>query len=348
MNTKIYQYKKPFQLESGRKLQGVELSYTTLGTLNAAKNNVIWITHALTANANPEEWWNGLVGKGKFFNPQQHFVVCANVLGSCYGSTGPLSTDPSTGNPYYHNFPEITIRDIVKGLDLLRIHLGIEKIHTLIGGSLGGQQAVEWAVQQPGLFENLFLIATNAQHSPWGKAFNESQRLAIKADRTWYSYSVDAGLKGLKAARSIALLSYRSYDTYTITQKDENDTIDNFKAISYQNYQGEKLINRFNAFSYYHLSKAMDSHNVGRGRGSINEALGKVKANTLVVAINSDVLFPVCESEVLAKGIPNSSFSTLHSLYGHDGFLIETEQLKKQFEIFYNQTKKVQHLKLAI
>lgn len=352
MSTKIYTYKKQFQLESGRILQELNLSYTTLGKLNIKKDNVVWITHALTANANPEEWWNGLVGKGKFYNPEKYFIVCVNVLGSCYGSTGPLSINPDNGNAYYHNFPDITIRDIVKTLDMLRLHLRVDKIHTLLGGSLGGQQAIEWAIQKPTLFENLFLIATNPQHSPWGKAFNESQRLAIKSDRTWFSYTDEAGSKGLKTARSIALLSYRNYDTYNQNQQDENGITDDFKAASYQNYQGEKLVERFNAFSYWCLSKAMDSHNVGRGRNSVKEALELVQAKTLVIAINSDILFPVCESKVLAEGIPNSSLSILHSLYGHDGFLIETEQLKVEFENFYKKNNtvktKVERLKIAI
>ena len=349
MNIKTYTYKKIVQLESGRKLNELTIAYTSIGKLNEAKDNVIWITHALTANANPEEWWNGLVGKGKFFNPEKHFIICANVLGSCYGSTGPLSTNKDTGNPYYHDFPKITIRDIVKSLDLLRLHLEIDKINTLIGGSLGGQQALEWSIQKPELIENLFLIATNAQHSAWGKAFNESQRLAIKADRTWYSYSDDAGLKGLKAARTIALLSYRNYETYSLTQLDKDELIDNYSAASYQNYQGEKLVNRFNAFSYWHLSKAMDSHNVARGRESIANALSLVKAKTLVIAISSDILFPPSESKTLVKGIPNSQLSIINSKYGHDGFLIETEQLKKEFEQFYTQHKNnIKELKLAV
>jgi len=352
MSTKIYTYKKTLELESGRKLQGFSLGYTTLGTLNTEKNNVIWVTHALTANANPEEWWNGLIGKGKFYNPEKYFIVCANVLGSCYGSTGPLSKNPDNGNAYYHNFPEITIRDIVNGLDLLRIHLEIDKIHTLLGGSLGGQQAMEWAIQEPTLFENLFLVATNAQHSSWGKAFNESQRLAIKSDRTWFSYADDAGLKGLKTARSIALLSYRNYKTYEVTQQDDNEKMDDFNAASYQNYQGEKLVERFNAFSYWYLSKAMDSHNVARNRGSIQEALTQIKAKTLVVAISSDILFPVSESEIIKSGIEGSDLAVIDSLYGHDGFLIETEQLKIEFEKFYKKNNtvktKVKRLKIAI
>lgn len=341
-----YNYKEEFQLESGNTLPELNLTYTTLGELNTAESNVVWIIHALTANSNPSEWWSGLVGDGKFYNPQEHFIICVNVLGSCYGSTGPLSKNPKTGNAYYHHFPELTNRDIANSFDLLRKHLGIEKIHTLLGGSLGGQQAMEWAIKEPNLFENLILIATNAQHSPWGIAFNESQRLAIKADRTWLSYSDDAGLKGLKAARSIALLSYRSYQAYKRTQSDDTEKTDDYKAASYQNYQGEKLVERFNAFSYYQLSKVMDSHNVGRGRDGVKNALNQIKAKTLVVAISSDLLFPVTESLILVEGIIGSEIEVIDSLYGHDGFLIETDLLEEAFDNFYtSKNERNKHLK---
>ncbi len=351
METRTFKYKREFSLESGKKLPEIDLSYTTLGELNASKSNVIWITHALTANSNPSEWWGGLVGAGKFFNPKNHFIICVNVLGSCYGSTGPLSKNKETERPYYHDFPEVTIRDIVNSFDLLRIHLGIEKVHTLLGGSLGGQQALEWSIKAPAVFENLILIATNAQHSPWGIAFNESQRLAIKSDSTWLSYSDNAGLTGLKTARSIALLSYRNYQTYQRTQADERERLDGFKAASYQNYQGEKLAERFNAFSYYHLSKVMDSHNVGRGRGGIKTALSQITAKTLVVAISSDILFPVSESLTLVEEISASKIEIIDSLYGHDGFLIETDLLEETFENFYansNERKKNLKEKLAL
>ena len=336
MEVNQFQYQKEFLLDAGSSLPAFNLEYTTLGQLNLERNNVVWITHALTANANPSEWWSGLVGEEKLFNPTDYFIVCVNALGSCYGSTGPLSINPSTGTPYYHDFPTLTIRDIVNSFDLLRIHLGIEKIHTLLGGSLGGQQAVEWAIKKPHVFEHLILIATNAQHSPWGIAFNESQRLAIQTDPTWLLTTDTAGLKGLKTARSIALLSYRNYETYLQTQADELSTTESFKAASYQNYQGEKLVERFNAYSYYQLSKIMDSHNVGRGRGGVQKALQQIQAKTLVVAIHSDILFPVVESEILAQGIPNSSLSIIESLYGHDGFLIETDVLEKKFKNFYS------------
>jgi homoserine O-acetyltransferase len=351
MDIKTYFHNEPFKLESGKILPELKLAYTTIGNLNADKSNVVWVTHALTANANPSEWWSGLVGEGKFYNPSNHFIICVNVLGSCYGSTGPISKNPKAGNTYYHNFPEITIRDIVNSLALLRVHLGVDKIQTLIGGSLGGQQALEWAIQQPDIIEHLILIATNAQHSPWGIAFNESQRLAIETDSTWLSYSKNAGINGLKTARSIALLSYRNYQTYQRTQSDEMDKKGNFKAASYQKYQGEKLAARFNAFSYWYLSKTMDSHNVGRGRGGVQNALKLIKAKTLVVAITSDVLFPVSESETLANGIEHSLLEVIDSLYGHDGFLIETDLLEDTFGNFYlssKQTNNYNNQKLAI
>ena len=215
-------------------------------------------------------------------------------------------------------------------------YLHIQNIEILIGGSLGGQQAMEWAISSPSFIKNLILIATNARHSPWGIAFNESQRLAISTDRTFYSNTPLGGSKGLKAARSIALLSYRNYKTYGITQQEEDDqTVDNYKAISYQNYQGEKLVNRFNAYSYWYLSKSMDSHNVGRGRNGVEKALSQIKARTLVIGIKSDLLFPIEEQEYLFRHIPKSAFAEIDSFYGHDGFLIETEILTNIVTSFF-------------
>ena len=216
-NQKTFRYDEPFKLESGQWLPEFELTYTTFGKLNTAMDNVIWVCHAFTGNANPTDWWNGLIGEKRLYNPNEHFIVCANILGSHYGSTNALSKNPVTGEPYYHDFPFISIRDVVKALDLLRQHLGIYKIHTLLGGSLGGQQAIEWAVIQPELIENLILFSTNAIHSPWGIAFNESQRMAIAADPTWKEDDERAGSEGMKAARAIGMLSFRTYETYSQT-----------------------------------------------------------------------------------------------------------------------------------
>ncbi|MDB5124286.1 MAG: metX [Mucilaginibacter sp.] len=335
-NTEIFKYKKPFKLESGKQLRELEIGYNTYGTLNKNRDNVVWVCHALTANSDVFDWWKGLFGASNYFNPDEHFIVCANILGSAYGSSSPLSINPVTGQPYYLSFPQITVRDMVKAHQLLADHLQIQNIEILLGGSLGGQQAIEWGIMEPERIKNLILIATNARHSPWGVAFNESQRLAITADRTFYANTPDGGKKGLKAARSIALLSYRGYKTYSITQQEEKDNVvDDFRASSYQNYQGEKLVNRFNAYSYWFLSKTMDSHNVGRGRHGIEKALSLIRARTLVIGIKSDVLFPIEEQQYLFRHIPKSAFAELDTFYGHDGFLIETQALTNIITSFF-------------
>ena len=342
-----YTHNKTFKLENGKKLRKIELAYQTYGKLNAKKDNVIWACHALTANSDVLDWWKGLFGNNDLFNPEEHFIICANVLGSHYGSTNPLSENPVTGLPYYLSFPEFTIRDLVSAHRLLAEHLGIKNIKVLIGGSLGGQQALEWAVTDGSAIENLILVATNAVHSPWGIAFNESQRLAISTDRSFYAQKPDGGLKGLKTARSIALLSYRSYDAYTDTQLESvNDKTGSFRASSYQNYQGEKLCKRFNAYSYWYLSKAMDSHNVGRGRKSVTEALATVKSNTLVIGVENDVLFPITEQQFLAKHIPDAAFHAIKSAYGHDGFLIETDILTSVIGNFLKESTNKKIIKL--
>ncbi|NBA76621.1 homoserine O-acetyltransferase [Emticicia sp. ODNR4P] len=335
LNTSIFKHHAPFKLEAGGVLPEVELAYQALGQLNTDCSNVIWVCHAFTGSQDVADWWQGLVGKGKLFDPEQYFIICVNVLGSHYGSTGPLSINPETGEPYFHTFPTITIRDIVNSFDLLREHLGISKIKTCVGGSLGGQQAVEWAISQPELIENLILIATNAQHSPWGIAFNESQRMSIEVDPTWTESHPLAGINGMKAARATALISYRNYETYGVTQARREEGLDKtYRAVTYQRYQGEKLAQRFNAFSYYVLSQVMDSQDVGRGRGGVINALGQVKAKTLVMGIKSDALFPINEQEFLAKHIPDATFQALDSLYGHDGFLIENELITKAIKIW--------------
>jgi homoserine O-acetyltransferase len=339
--------KRVLTLENGKKLRGVEIAYHTYGKLNSNKDNVIWACHALTANADVLDWWKGLFGKNLLFNPEEHFIVCANVIGSHYGSTNPLSVNPVTGQPYYLAFPEFTIRDLVKAHQLLAEHLGISTIRVLIGGSLGGQQAVEWAVSSPKTIENLILVATNAAHSPWGIAFNESQRLAILSDRTFLAQKPDGGLKGLKVARSIALLSYRTYEAYNATQLESvNEKTDGFRASSYQNYQGEKLVNRFNAYSYFYLSKAMDSHNVGRGRLSIADALGDISAKTLVIGIENDLLFPLAEQKFLTEHIKNAEYHSVQSAYGHDGFLIETNALTNIIGTFLRESASKKIVKL--
>lgn len=332
-----FQYKGEFKLENGKSLHDIQITYHTTGTLNQAKDNVIWVCHALTANSDVSEWWPNMVGDGLLFDTSKYFIICANFLGSCYGTTGPLSTNPLTGEPYYHEFPLITIRDMVHAHELLRKHLGIPKIFMITGGSIGSFQALEWSIMNPSLIEHLVFIVSGALASPWNIAINESQRLAIHADSTFKENHEKAGLAGLKAARSVALLSYRNAATYNKTQQDTEEKLDNFRAISYQQYQGDKLVKRFNAYSYNIITKAFDTHHVGRNRGGIEKALSVVKAKTLLIAISSDILFFPLEIKALQKHIPDSEFIEIDSLYGHDGFLIETEQLTKIINKFLSE-----------
>jgi homoserine O-acetyltransferase len=326
----IFRFEEELLLEVGGKLSGFQLKYTTAGQLNRERSNVVWVFHALTGSSDFTDWWKEFFVDDGPFNTKDYFIVCANAIGGCYGSTGPLFTNPATGKIYYHDFPVITNRDEVAAFDLLRQHLGIRKIHTVVGASLGGQQAMEWAIQQPDVCENLILIATNARHSPWGIAFNEAQRMAIEADPTWKENDARAGVNGIKAARAIGMISYRAYDGFAETQSEAtNEKIDDFRASSYQRYQGQKLANRFNAFTYWIFSKAMDSHNVGRGRKGVIESLKEIKAKTLVVGIETDFLFPISEQRFLAEHIQHAKLEIIQSAYGHDGFLVEFDQFKK-------------------
>lgn len=324
-----------FQLESGEQLENLQVSFTTYGTYNPAKNNVVWICHALTANSEVDQWWSNVVGETGYFNPEEHFIVCANIIGSAYGSTGPL-VPLRNKRPLLDEFPFITIRDMVNAHEELRKFLGINKIHTVIGASLGGQQVLEWTILNPSLFDNAIVIASNARHSAYGIAFNESQRLAIFNDPTFGNGNISGGRQGLIIARSIAMLSYRSHEGYALGQTNPgNYRTEDFLASSYQVYQGQKLADRFNAYSYVTLSKAMDSHNIGRNRPSIEAALAQITAKTLVIGIESDLLFPISEQQFLADNIHQASFQTIKSEFGHDGFLIEHEQLAEIFTNFF-------------
>ena len=326
-----FEYKQPFELECGQTLPGITIAYNTYGSMNEEQDNIVWVCHALTANSDVADWWPGLVGEGHLISPERHFIVCANILGSCYGTTGPLSMNKQTQSPYYSSFPIITIRDMVKAHILLREHLKIKRIHLLMGGSMGGYQALEWAIMEKDLIETLFLISTSASESAWGIAIHTAQRLAIEADATWKESTADAGKNGLKAARAIGILSYRNYGIL-VQKQTENDIakIDDYRASSYVNYQGNKLANRFNAFSYWLLTKAMDSHHIARGRSAdIESILRDINQKTLIIGINSDILCPLEEQHFLEQHIPNSTMVEIDSAYGHDGFMVETEKISK-------------------
>ena len=335
----VFISKKPFSLECGAVLPEIEIGYHTWGQLNATGDNVIWICHALTANSNAAGWWPGMIGPGLAFDIDTHFIVCANILGSCYGSTGPLSKNPETGNPWFGQFPLITIRDMVAAHELLCQHLSVKKIRLLAGGSMGGYQALEWAVMQPSLIGRLFLIATSAKESAWGIAIHTAQRLAIAADASWGENTAAAGTKGLKAARAIGMLTYRSYEAYAETQTETgNDKLDGFKASSYIEYQGDKLVQRFNAYSYWALTKSMDTHNLARGRAAdVAPVLQNITAPTLLIGIETDLLCPLKEQQFLAAQLPHTIFHTIASLYGHDGFLVETPTISRLLKQWLHQ-----------
>lgn len=330
---------EPFQLECGATLPELTIAYHTFGELNEDKSNVIWVCHALTANSNPVDWWPGLIGEGKLLDPEKYFIVCANMLGSCYGTTGPASLDPVSGKKYALDFPLVTIKDMVAAHKRLRAHLDIDQIKLCVGGSMGGQQVLEWAISEPDRFENIVVLASNAQHSPWGIAFNEAQRMSIMADPSIHEEGEEAGKAGLEAARAIAMLSYRSYYTYQLTQSEKkNDKLDDFLASSYQRYQGRKLERRFDVYAYLCLSRAMDSHNVGRNRDSVAAALRAIKAKSLIIGIQSDLLFPVEEQAFIANHIPGAKLEIIDSIYGHDGFLIESDAIASRVNALIQRT----------
>jgi len=338
---KFFEYSDDFVLENGKTLFGISIAYKTYGQLNADHSNAVWVCHALTANADPTDWWKGLVGEGSIINPQEHFIIGANILGSCYGTTGPLSIDPKTDQPYYSDFPSITIRDMVKAHILLRQHLGIKNIHLLIGGSMGGYQVLEWAMMENEVIKNIFLIATSPSESAWGVAVHTAQRLAIEADSSWKEHRPDAGSKGLKAARAIGMLTYRNYGIYQEKQTDPDpEKIDDFRVSSYISYQGDKLVKRFNAYSYWLLTKSMDSHHLGRKRGGdLMKALESITQPTLIIGIHSDILCPLDEQRFMADHMPNAELVEIDSAYGHDGFIIETKQITEHLSIWLNNLK---------
>lgn len=319
-----------FSFEAGGSLPTVEVAYHTSPMEYRKGMKVIWICHALTADSDAEDWWPELVGPGKLFDTDRYFIVCGNMLGSCYGSSGPSSIDPETGRPYYFTFPKVTVRDIVNGLDAVRRHIGIDHIDLLVGASIGGFQALEWSVMLPELFSRTIYIATSSRVSPWLTAFEESQRMALEADSTFRACeSLEGGRKGLECARSIALLSYRCEDGYNRKQQEASeDAMFAERACSYQRYQGKKLADRFDAYSYYYLSFSVDSNNLGRGRGGEAAALGMIRAESTFIAIDSDIIFPPYKMKEMADNVKGSEYYEITSHFGHDGFLLENDQLE--------------------
>ncbi|MEM8484335.1 MAG: homoserine O-acetyltransferase [Bacteroidota bacterium] len=322
-----------FQFENGAVIQQAPVQYKTWGKLNPAGDNAIMVCHALTGDPHVDDWWGGLLGPGKALDTDRYFVVAANVLGSPYGSASPLSTHPATGQPYSADFPAATIRDTVAIHKLLLEDLGVQQLAMAIGGSMGGMQVLEWGYYKD-FVRALVPIAVGGRHSAWCIAWGEAQRQAIFADPKWNKGYYTPGNEpeaGLAAARMMAMISYRSMPSFR--QRFARNRMTNsageevLSVNSYLQYQGDKLVDRFDANCYVQLTLQMDSHDVSRGRGTYPDVLGQLTQPTLVVGIESDVLYSLPEQEELAQYIPGASLVLLPSMHGHDAFLIELEAL---------------------
>lgn len=321
------------RLESGRTLRLAPVAYRTWGTLRPTRDNAVVVCHALTGDTAADAWWSDLVGPGRVLDTERFFVVCANILGSPYGSVSPLSVDPDSGRPYGPDFPEVTIRDTVAAHRQVLEHLGVRRVALAIGGSMGGMQALEWGFHRD-LVRAIAVVAAGGHHSPWSIAWGEAQRQAIFADPAWKggNYDPDAPPStGLSVARMMAMVSYRSSGEFR-TRFGRSTVADpvadaRFEVESYLHHQGKKLNERFDANCYVHLTRQMDTHDVGRGRGGYEEALDSLPQPALVVGIPSDVLYPIDEQAELASLLPGGRLETLHSRYGHDGFLVDSEAL---------------------
>jgi len=338
--TKFYKITQPLQLELGASLNHVQIAYRTWGKLNAKGDNAILICHGFSANADADSWWNKLFGEEKAFNPNQDFIVSSNILGSCYGSTGAASINPETGKVYGANFPAITIRDMVRSQYELMQGLHIPQWKLVIGGSLGGMQVLEWALIYPELVKSIAAISTTGRHSPWSIALGETQRQAIYADPNWQNgnYSDDAPLvQGLAIARLISTCSYYNYLDFEQRFPRQQNQVNNFEIAEYLHKEGQKLMQRFDANAYISLTKAMDTHDLGRDRGDYHQTLAKIHQRTLIVSISTDLLYYPEEQQELAQFIPHAKLANLDSIHGHDAFLIDQEDLNLILSQYFGQ-----------
>lgn len=357
---RLFDEHKPFQFESGVVFAPVDVAYETYGSLNAAGTNAILICHALTGSAHAvgvspdgqRGWWDDIVGEGKAFDPRKHFIICSNFLGSCYGTTGPASINPRTGKPYRTAFPQMTVRDMVRVQRELLATLGVRQLEVVIGGSLGGMQALEWALLYPEFVRNVIPIGTAARHSAWCIGLNETARLAIFNDPAWNDGDYnDQPERGLALARMIAMISYRSHPSFgrrfgrSRQEKAvgrgtfSGESPAQFEIQSYLHYQGEKLVDRFDAATYIAITRAMDHHDVCRNRGSLKDVLGSLRARTLCVGVTSDILYPVDEQKEIAALIPGARYEEIDSPHGHDAFLIEFNRLNELIRDFLSDAE---------
>jgi homoserine O-acetyltransferase len=357
---------KPWPLECGKMLPEVTIAYETYGSLNSAGDNAILVCHALTGDAHAAGmhtesdrvpgWWEPLIGPGKALDTDKFFVVCSNVLGSCNGTTGPASIDPETGRPYAMSFPVVTIRDMVHLQKALLDHLGVKHLVTVIGGSMGGMQVLEWAIHYPDFMSSAIPIAACIRLSAQTIAFNQTQREAIMLDPNWLGgdyYDKAPPEIGLSLARMIGIITYKSIHAWDdkfartfsgINKEDYYDFHQRFEVENYLRYQGHKLVKRFDANSYLYLTKAMDLHDIGFPFGDYHTALQKIKVPLLSVGVSSDFLYPTYQQKQIVKDFlelgGQATYQEIISPFGHDGFLIEFQQQNQIVGDFLAQVTK--------
>lgn len=335
------------KLENGEALKDVTIAYETYGELNSARSNAILITHAFSGDAHAAfyhegesrpGWWDSMIGPGKAFDTNRYFIICSNVIGGCAGSTGPSSVNKETGAPYALDFPQITIKDMVNAQKRLVEHLGIEKLYSIAGGSMGGMQVLQWLVSYPNAVKSAIPIATTARHSPQQIAFNEVGRQAIMADPNWNGgnyYGREIPRAGLSVARMVGHITYMSeksmaekFGRRTKSDQDQTKFHADFEVEGYLRNRGDFFVRRFDANSYLYISKAMDLFDVSEGR-PLSEKFFELEAKLLVLAFKSDWLYPAHQSlEIVSAckiaGVP-VTYLEIEAHYGHDSFLVETE-----------------------
>jgi homoserine O-acetyltransferase len=339
---------EPLELESGEVLEPLELAYNTWGELNEAADNAILVAHGFTANSDVSQWWGGLLGEGRALDPTRYFIVCINSLASPYGSTSPLTYAREGRSP--REFPQVTIRDNVHAHRRLVEALGIRRIHSVVGVSLGGHMALEWAILYPNLVRSVITIGTTARHSPWCIGISSTQRTAITSDPAWQNGEYrEQPRAGLGLARQIGMISYRSNPSFMtrfgreLTDEEEP----RFQVESYLDYQGDKLVDRFDANCYLEMTRLMDTHDVGRGRGDYREVLASIEHPALILSVSSDVLYPNHEQLELVRTMPNTEYGVIRSDAGHDGFLIEHDQLVELLTPFLHRVEEDERLQAA-
>ena len=367
VETKYYTFAEPpneMELECGQKLGPITLAYETYGTLSEAKDNVILIVHALTGDAHvagknsPDDekpgWWDMMVGPGKGFDTNKYFIVCANNVGGCKGSTGPSSINPGTGRPYGLSFPVVTVKDMVNGQKALLDHLGIGKLLCVVGGSMGGMHVLQWAASYPEMVRLAIPIATTARLSAQAIAFDEIGRQAIMSDPDWMGgdyYGKTIPHRGLSIARMIGHVTYMSdksmHDKFGRKLQDKAeygyDFVTDFQVESYLKYRGDSFVKRFDANAYLYITKAMDYFDLGSQFGGLRQAFAGSKTKFLVVSFTSDWLFPSYQSKEIVSALRYNNIDVIYteikSDYGHDAFLVESEQLTRLISNFLEHGK---------